>query len=241
VVQDNDEDALPSSPEISSVSRTCASITTHHTAQTSLPEEKSHSTQPVVKKLIEHGNVTLIFPAAADKQVVHIVVSADILCAASKVFAKMLSGGWKEAVALEETNSVDITLPEDDPEAMQQLLSVFHFRTKDLPSPPTLDVIARMRALCEKYDLAHTAIPWIKDYLRQHSIPKLDAVETSLYMLAAEGCCKDLSQAIRHHALATLMPDFWKQWQTHELLRDLGADVITGNYTLSYGNASTQY
>jgi hypothetical protein len=231
VVQDDNENTLPSSPdttiaEVPSASGTCTSIATHHTAQTSLPEEKSHSTQPVVKKLIEHGDV-------------HFLVSADILRAASKVWKVMFTGDWKEATALRKSKSVDVPLRTDDLPAMELIFLVLHHHTQNLPSPPSLDLIVRTRNACDLYDLSHILMPWIRDWLRQYSIPKLDVVETGLYMLAAGGCCKDLSQAIRHHALATLTPDFWRQWQTHELLRDSEAEAITGKYTVSYGDAST--
>jgi hypothetical protein len=244
VVQDDNENTLPSSPdttiaEVPSASGTCTSIATHHTAQTSLPEEKSHSTQPVVKKLIEHGDVTFIFPTAADERDVHFLVSADILRAASKVWKVMFTGDWKEATALRKSKSVDVPLRTDDLPAMELIFLVLHHHTQNLPSPPSLDLIVRTRNACDLYDLSHILMPWIRDWLRQYSIPKLDVVETGLYMLAAGGCCKDLSQAIRHHALATLTPDFWRQWQTHELLRDSEAEAITGKYTVSYGDAST--
>jgi hypothetical protein len=242
-VQNYNENTLPSSPhttivQVSPASGTRDSITTHD-AQTSLQEEKSHSTQPVVKKIIEHGDVKLIVPTTADRQDVHFFVSADILRVASKTLEGLFTGDWEEATTLWMSEPVGVPLCSDDLPAIELTFLVLHHQTQDLPSPPSLDSIVRTKNVCDLYDLWHILMPWIKDWLRQHSISKLDAVKTGLYMLAAGDRCEDLSQKIRRHALATLTPDFWGQWQTHELLRGSEAKAIKGKYTVSYGDAST--
>jgi hypothetical protein len=236
VVQDEFD---PISAEVASASETRDSTTTHHNAQTSLSEEESHGSQSVVKNFTEHGNVELVVPAAADDQAVHVVVDEEVICAASPVWKAMVTEHMKEVTTLREPRSIEVPLRVDYLPALEVIFSVLHHQTPTCPSPPSLDLIVRVVNACNQYKLWDSLMPWIRDSLGYHSIPELDDVEIGLYMLAAGGCCNDLSQAIRHHALATLTLDSRGQWQTHELLRDSEAKAMTSKYTVSYVDAST--
>jgi hypothetical protein len=140
----------------------------------------------------------------------------------------MYNGHMNGATTLREPESLEVPLCSDDIPASQLILFVLYHQTQSVPSPPSLDLIVRTRRICDLYDLSRSLTPWIKDWPRQHSILKLDAVETGLYMLAAEGYCEYLSQDIHHHALSTLTPDSSEQWQTHELLCGSEAQAILG-------------
>lgn len=225
--------------EVSPASETRDSTTTHHNAQTSLSEKESHGSQPVVKRFIEHGNVVLKFRAAADEQDVHLVVSADFMCAASPVWKILFTGRMKEAITLQVSGFVEVPMPTVELPALELILSVLHHQSQRITSPPSLDLIVQVMNACDKYDLSYSLKPFISGWLQGHSIPKLDVVEIGLYMLVAEGCCKDLSQPIRHHALETLTLDSWGQWRKHELFGDPVAEAITSKYTVSYVDAST--
>jgi hypothetical protein len=237
VVQNDDKNTLPSSPHTAIVQVSPASGTRDSiTAQTSLPEEKFHSTQPVVKKIIEHGDVKLIVPTAADKRDVHFVVSADILCAASKVWKVWFTG---DATTLRESGSVNVPLCSGDLPAFELILSVLHYQTQSLPSPPSLDLIVQTTTLCDLYDLSRSLEPWIGSWLQQHSILELSTADVGLYIIAAKDHCKYLLPVAYNHAITTFKPDFKDEWSADELFHNPKAGKIFGMYIVAYGGALT--
>jgi len=189
-------------------------------------------TQPVVVKLIETGNVTLIFPATAtDERAVHFVVSADILRSASEVWKKMFTGSMKEANTLRQSGSVEVPFEDDNPAAMELILSVLHWQTKSLTPPPSLDLIIQIIDLCDKYMLhIHT---WIRDWLRSHPVRELNTFGVGLYMIAAKYCSDELSETAHRHAVTTFTPDFGKHWQEYGLFDHPQTLKIYGMYIVA--------
>ena len=221
-MQDNNKKELHSGPE-----------TAEDTVQKSLPEEASHMTQPVVIKLIETGNVTLIFPATTtDEQTVHLVVSAEILCCASEVWKKMFTGSMKEANTLRQSGSVEVPLEDDNPAAMQLILSVLHCQTESLTSLPSLDLIIQIRNLCGKYMFLHM-YTWIRDWLRSHPVDELNTFGVGLFMIAARFCSDELFETAHGHAVTTFTPDFEKHWKEYGLFDYPDTDVIYGMYIVA--------
>jgi len=200
--------------------------TTEDTALTPPLEKASLVTQPVVKKLIENGNVTFTFPATD----IHIVVSADILCATSDVWRAMFTRTMKEGNTLRQSGSVKIPLADHDPDAMELILSVLHYQTESLTSLLSLDLIVRAKILCDQYDLSHISNIWIRDWLRKQQIPELNTLDVGLYMIAAKGCCDDAFETAYRHAVTTFTPDFREEWPKHELLLSPEAVQISGMY-----------
>jgi hypothetical protein len=204
-----------------------------------LLEETSHWAQPVVKQLIENGNVTYVFHTATGEQDVHLVVSADTLCAASKVWNAMFTGLMNEATTLRESGSVSVPLCSDDLPAFQLILSVLHHKTQSLPSPPSLDLIIQTTTLCDLYDLSRSLKPWIGFWLQQYSLLKLSTADVGLYIIAAKDLCEDLLPAAYNHAITTFTPDFKEQWVADEFSNNPKAEKISGMYIVAYGGALT--
>lgn len=107
-----------------------------------------HDTDPA-------GDVMLL--VGPDK--VSIRASSKVLSLASRVFTKMLDPHFAEGQSLLEKGSLEksavspteVTLPEDDPEAMGLFCNTIHFKahaTSDIAIP----LLAKMATLSEKYD-----------------------------------------------------------------------------------------
>lgn len=111
-----------------------------------------------------NGDVILVVgPEGVVKQ---LRVATKVLNLASPVFAVMFGPQWAEGQALSSTNPPNVRLQDDDPDAMQCMLSVLHYRrvlTKKLPLP----VFKKMALLCEKYDCSAALSPWAKDPLQE--------------------------------------------------------------------------
>ncbi|KZL65580.1 btb poz domain-containing protein [Colletotrichum incanum] len=105
---------------------------------------------------------------------VEIRVYALILSNASPVFASMLGKArFGEGVALQDatpSNPVRISLPDDDPAAMETICRVIHGKTLDAGSPSVLDAspseVLAVAMLADKYDcspaMALAAEHWLK-------------------------------------------------------------------------------
>ncbi|KAF2724968.1 hypothetical protein K431DRAFT_343440 [Polychaeton citri CBS 116435] len=81
-------------------------------------------------------------------------VSSHVLSNASRVFKALFSPRFSEGATLSSVGSVEIPLPNDEPESMRIMCAALHFKLKpedDNISSPTLLSLAR---LSDKYDCA---------------------------------------------------------------------------------------
>src|SRR5277367_6787997 len=95
------------------------------------------SSQPIpvsgeAVKIDPAGDVLLQVGSSEPKA--YLLVSSKVFSLASPVFAAMLSPQFKEGNSLSSGNGCEITLPEDDPEAMTLLCNCLHFRTDQIPT-----------------------------------------------------------------------------------------------------------
>lgn len=87
-------------------------------------------------------------------QTVHMQVSSRHLMLASPVFAAMLDRNkFKEGVTLHSEGSVEIELPDDDPDAFIVLLNVVHGHTRTVPRRTTLFMLNQIAILVNKYHM----------------------------------------------------------------------------------------
>lgn len=77
---------------------------------------------------------------------------------ASPAWRDMLSGPWKEAKL--ENGSLIIDLPKDSPKHLRVLLDIVHANFEVVPKEPTVDDIAGILVIAEKYDLISRLQPW---------------------------------------------------------------------------------
>lgn len=80
-------------------------------------------------------------------------VSSKHLILASSVFKSMLQGHFVEGQTLRSTGSLDLPLPDDDPDAFTILLNVIHGRSSDVPQKVGLSLMIEIAILVDKYQL----------------------------------------------------------------------------------------
>lgn len=87
-------------------------------------------------------------------QPVHMRVSSRHLMLASRVFDAMLDEcKFKEGATLHSKGSVDIELPDDDPDAFAILLDILHGRTREVPRKVSLLTLTQLAILVNKYEM----------------------------------------------------------------------------------------
>ncbi|CZR60537.1 uncharacterized protein PAC_10433 [Phialocephala subalpina] len=98
------------------------------------------------------------YSAVLLNQPVHMRVSSRHLMLASPVFAAMLDRNkFKEGVTLHSEGSVDIELPDDDPDAFIVLLNLVHGHTRMVPRKTTLFILTQIAVLINKYHMLEVA------------------------------------------------------------------------------------
>jgi hypothetical protein len=90
-------------------------------------------------------------------------VSRGILSILSPVFKAMLNGKFREAAP----TTTEISLPDDDPEAMRVMLLIAHLKFKDLPETLLLHELFEVAVVCDKYDMADVFKPFFDKYSKQ--------------------------------------------------------------------------
>lgn len=88
------------------------------------------------------------------KQPVHMRVSSRHLMLASRVFGAMLDDSkFREGATLHAEGSVEIELPDDDPDAFAIVLDIIHNRTREVPRKVTLHTLTQIAILVNKYEM----------------------------------------------------------------------------------------
>lgn len=82
-----------------------------------------------------------------------VLVSSVILRNSSQVFNVLLGPKYAEGQKLSSKGSVEVPLPEDDPEALTTILCVLHGRNDRVPEEIPGDKLCEIATLCDKYDL----------------------------------------------------------------------------------------
>lgn len=71
----------------------------------------------------------------------------------------MLGPHFSEGTTLASSASVEIPLPDDDPDAMEVICNVLHMRNDKVPTEFAAPDVILLAALCDKYDLCVALSP----------------------------------------------------------------------------------
>ncbi|EME41293.1 hypothetical protein DOTSEDRAFT_108293, partial [Dothistroma septosporum NZE10] len=98
-------------------------------------------------------------------------VSSLVLSMASPVFKVLFEPKFEEGIALASDKSLDITLPEDDPDAMESICNVLHLRNDEAGISTTdhramtARQVLEIAVFCDKYNcqtaMAAAATCWL--------------------------------------------------------------------------------
>jgi hypothetical protein len=92
-----------------------------------------------------------------DLREVRCKVSSKHLTLASPVFKALLCGGFAEGVDLGAGRPAEVRLPDDNPSALWLLLYIIHGQPKKVPTKLSLNMLACVTVLIDKYQLHDVA------------------------------------------------------------------------------------
>ncbi|PGH07768.1 hypothetical protein AJ79_06156 [Helicocarpus griseus UAMH5409] len=99
----------------------------------------------------------------AYEQEVLVRASSRHLILASSVFRAMLQRKFSESNTLNKTGSVEISLPDDDPDAFLILLNIIHGHIRKVPAELDVDTYTQVAVLADKYDV-HEAVELFSNF-----------------------------------------------------------------------------
>ncbi|WEW56646.1 hypothetical protein PRK78_002094 [Emydomyces testavorans] len=153
----------------------------------SAPPDTTEIAGPETITIAPDGDVTLILMRDVETlvtdnkvtQEVRIQVSSEKLSRASPVFKAMLRGNFREEVDLRSGGHVKIHLPDDDPDYFAVLLDAIHDRDGKCRQIPSLENLAGLCSLIDKYFLLEGVAQSLKYWLKKVK-PKRFSDETEL-------------------------------------------------------------
>lgn len=117
----------------------------------------------------KQGDVLII---SGDKEM---LVSSHVLSLASSVFNRMLEPGFLEGnVDRSQEHPLELSLPDDDPEALTLLFHIIHFSPRRKYDHPHVDLMLQLVQLADKYDCARPVQDASERWLRAHARTEQD-------------------------------------------------------------------
>lgn len=105
---------------------------------------------------------------------VGMLVSSKHLMLVSPVFQAMFKYSFVEGETLRSTGHAEVSLPDDDATAMEIALNIIHGRVRRVPRKVTLDTMAALSILVDKYQMHEVVELWVELWVAhlKPSIPK---------------------------------------------------------------------
>jgi hypothetical protein len=111
--------------------------------------DTQNSGEDSVAEIAPDGDVVFI----VGRENVRLRVHSLILRSASKIFGAMFGPNWSEGQRLSKDLPTEVSLPEDDAEAMRTILCVIHLRNDLVPEHLTTQDFLQIAIEVDKYDL----------------------------------------------------------------------------------------
>ncbi|OAA35383.1 BTB/POZ fold protein [Metarhizium rileyi] len=149
------------------------------------------------------------------------VVSCEILKIASGYFNMLLSSEVQQSQLLAKRH---ITLRDDDPEAMDIMLSILHYRFRDDDHTLTPEMLLKVAQHSNKYGCNEALYPWATKWMQivseGMSIKEYDCLLTAAHSFGAEERLRRISVV----AIRNLPPNFLALEQDLQLPRTLKSE-----------------
>ncbi|KAJ4219381.1 hypothetical protein FSOLCH5_012246 [Fusarium solani] len=153
------------------------------------------------------------------------LVSSTILRVASPYFESLFGSNFKEGAAVRQGECPEITLQEDDPEAMEIILSILHFKYSEKFSSLKPALLAAVARQSDKYSCNVALRPWISTWLsgiEGVSDPKdIGLLLTAAYFFRSTESISTVSKGAVPH----LNLDFDSEWSKHEVTAILPFEI----------------
>ena len=142
------------------------------------------ATPPIEPELIEND-----FPEAEIElpAEVRLLVSSRHMRLVSPVFKAMLqSGNFKEGRELSSAGKVEVSLPDDDPDAFIIIMDIIHGRNRRVPKVIDMETLIRIAMLVDKYQMVEAVEAfsdmWIEKLKRDMPPDHYQPVETGQWL-----------------------------------------------------------
>ncbi|KAM7193935.1 hypothetical protein V8F20_008205 [Naviculisporaceae sp. PSN 640] len=114
------------------------------------------------------GDLTLVVGSGKQKA----LVCSRALSRASLVFEKMLNGPFRESNPnrghIGETRAWAVELPDDEWQAVEIMLSIWHGSVHLVPHSLDLETLYSLLVFADKYDMTRSLAPWAKTWQPSH-------------------------------------------------------------------------
>ncbi|TVY71521.1 hypothetical protein LSUE1_G005374 [Lachnellula suecica] len=156
-------------------------------------------------KIDSAGDVLLIVGSA--EPATRLLVSSKALSLSSPVFKAMFGPRYKEGSDLNLNCPTEVSLPEDDPEAMTLLCNCLHFRTDHIPRNIEFPLIKALAILCDKYDTGKAISAWSVLWFQKWETSKCeDGFEGLLMAIYALDCAEAFAKISKMAILEQVGP-----------------------------------
>jgi len=176
------------------------------------------STQPLTVRLHPEADAILAVQGEATSGVrKEFTVSSAILSVASDYFRTLLRSNFKEGIETRRGDCPTISMNEDDPQAMETILSVLHYQNLGAHESLSIKTLAVIAMQSDKYDCTAALRPWF--YLWFRDAGKVSDKDDLLYLLVgayfinAPKHFADISARIVRNVTA----DFNSVWAKHDM------------------------
>ncbi|KAK2005372.1 hypothetical protein LZ32DRAFT_513826, partial [Colletotrichum eremochloae] len=174
------------------------------------------------------GDVVLVVSGSVSGLERRFLVHSELLTIVSPYFAALFGPVFREGRETKQGTSLQAQLKEDDTEAMEIILSLLHFKTKDEYKNIEPRLLALVARESNKYGCTTALWHWIFRWL--HDTPEpLNAEEHGCLLVATYLFgATDHWKAISTRAIKQLAPGFRTSWSGQEVLSLLPQHIEVG-------------
>ncbi|KAK1636136.1 hypothetical protein BDP81DRAFT_461479 [Colletotrichum phormii] len=149
------------------------------------------------------------------------LVSSHILRVASRYFDSLLASKFEEGAKTQSGLKPDITLHDDNPEAMEMILSILHYKYQDKWYTLSARMVSVVAMHCDKYDCAASLRPWVNQWLANFGQVERGDVGYLLVATASLGEAAKFQKMSKAAVLQLPMNFDFKAWSEDEVLSAL--------------------
>ncbi|KAK1690139.1 hypothetical protein BDP55DRAFT_701371 [Colletotrichum godetiae] len=149
------------------------------------------------------------------------LVSSHILRVASRYFNSLLASKFEEGAKIQSGSKPDITLHDDNPEAMEMILSILHYKYQDKWYTLSARMVSVVAMQCDKYDCAASLRPWVNQWLANFGQVERGDVGYLLVATASLGEAAKFQKMSKAAVLQLPMNFDFKAWSEDEVLSAL--------------------
>lgn len=183
-------------------------------------EESPPAVEPELIILHPDGDVILFVPGTDLGK--RFLVSTAVLSITSPFFRVLLtSESFKEGSEIKAGIGPTITLEDDDPDVMEILLSILHFKHHDEYNKLKHQMIEKICIHCDKYDCKDAIRPWVSAWLAVEGKRRVKDLISLLYaayvLRSAEAITRITTVLVCHVSLSTATSWFKQEREAAKL------------------------